>query len=151
MLKIKQKRTLYKPRFFFTADDMKALGDAAVMAIRVRIGMRGQDLDDTAMQSTAKDAQGAYSAAYKKRKRGVTSVRNLAETGKFLRQLHAYKASRKKVVVGWTSGYGKLLAEAHGKTHTFLGLSDRDKVEVMKTLQKLIAERLKTFNFSRRV
>ena len=115
------------------------------MAVRERVGMRGEDLQDSAMPP--------YKPVYRKakaKKGGVTGIRNLALTGKFLRSLHAYGATRKRVKVGFKTDYGRTLAEAHGKRAEFLGLSPKNRHKVREILRQRLKEALKDWNFTKR-
>lgn len=138
-LTIKQKTTLATPRSLLEVKDLQHLGKEAVNCIVDRVQERGSDATGAPMAG--------YTAAYAKQKRkkgGVTSRRDLTVTGRFLKSLRYWGATKHKVVIGFTSGYGRTLAEAHQRRSNFLGLSPRDRKDVLFELESVLEKRLKT-------
>lgn len=142
MLKIKQTTTLQTPRSLLDVRDLQRIGKEAVDSIVERVQKRGADADGSPMSG--------YTAAYKKAKRkkgGETSKRNLTLTGRFLKSLRYWGATKRKVVVGFSTTYGHTLAAAHQQRDNFLGLSPRDRKDVLFILEELLSKRLKDLKF----
>lgn len=144
-LSIHQNRVPRKPPALLLVEDLHKIGTEAIKMIRARIEERGQTADGQAFPP--------YTEAHKKtrQKAGLqTGHRDLKMSGKFLDSLRVIRASRGVVSIGWSSGYGRILFEAHSKRGRLLGLTQKEKHDVLLFLATLLKERLAKLQLTKR-
>lgn len=144
-LSLHQSRVPRKPTALLLVEDMHKIGTEAIKMVRARIEERGQTADGQAFPP--------YTEAHAKRRQKAglqTGYRDLKMTGKFLDSLRVIRASRGVVSFGWSSGYGRTLFEAHSKRGRLLGLTSREKHDVLNFLKGLLKERLAKLQLTKR-
>lgn len=129
-------------RTILQKEDMKRIGKEAILLISDRVKTQGTDRRGSRMTPYSKGyAKSKGKAGY------ITSHRDLLRTGRLWRSFKVIRASKKKVLVGWTDARSVTIVEAESQRNEFLGLAPRDEKGLAELIQDVVGRRVEKLRF----